>query len=307
MRYAFYMYDEYLKQKLVGKLPIEYKEKEYTIETLGKDIESIAICQHIANDFNTRIVNHLPDKRLLLNFIHCFVYQITSQTYKSKYTLFAVENYIDGKYEKYNNNAGWVADSFSETSLVAHAFSHFSWQITKGYLMIVDLQGVSGILTDPQIHCLNKKKFGKGNLGYYGMMKFFLTHCCNEYCELLELVHPRKKKKIDSSFDFFVEKYKAPRNDDETYVLCDLCRKPFLAASQLQFEKKTACQEIYCEPCDKERQETMLQEYCIDCGKSFYSSEYWFKMKRTDFPVRCSRCRLENRNRLRKENEKKII
>jgi hypothetical protein len=32
--------------------------------------------------------------------------------------------------------------------------------------MIVDLQGASGILTDPQIHCLDNKRFGSGNLGY---------------------------------------------------------------------------------------------------------------------------------------------
>lgn len=42
---------------------------------------------------------------------------------------------------------------------------------------------------------------------------------------------------------------------------------------------------------------------CIDCGKTFTSSEYWFLMKRTDFPIRCSKCRRIRRDRLRKELE----
>jgi vacuole morphology and inheritance protein 14 len=46
-------------------------------------------------------------------------------------------------------------------------------------MMIVDLQGVGNVLTDPQIHCLDKQRFGKGNLGYEGMLMFFNTHQCN--------------------------------------------------------------------------------------------------------------------------------
>lgn len=39
--------------------------------------------------------------------------------------------------------------------MISQAFSHYSYQFTEGYLMVVDLQGASGILTDPQIHCLD--------------------------------------------------------------------------------------------------------------------------------------------------------
>jgi hypothetical protein len=57
--------------------------------------------------------------------------------------------------------------------------------------MIVDLQGVGNILTDPQIHCLDLNKFGKGNRGYLGMLMFFNTHRCNEHCRALNLKDPR--------------------------------------------------------------------------------------------------------------------
>jgi vacuole morphology and inheritance protein 14 len=65
------------------------------------------------------------------------------------------ENFIPGKYQKYNNNAGYAANGAalgvknSKQSMMAQALSHFSWQLTEGYLMIVDLQGVGNILTDP--------------------------------------------------------------------------------------------------------------------------------------------------------------
>ena len=57
--------------------------------------------------------------------------------------------------------------------------------------MIVDLQGVNTTLTDPQIHSLDYNRFGKGNLGYEGILKFFLTHNCSKYCEKLHLVNPK--------------------------------------------------------------------------------------------------------------------
>jgi hypothetical protein len=56
--------------------------------------------------------------------------------------------------------------------------------------MVVDLQGVSNVLTDPQIHCIDKKRFGAGNLGYEGMLRFFNTHSCNKYCKILDLINP---------------------------------------------------------------------------------------------------------------------
>jgi vacuole morphology and inheritance protein 14 len=301
MRYAFYMQDTYLNQKLVGKLPISIRESDYTADNLSKDIESLIICQYLANDFNDRIINSVPDTRLLLNFVHSFVYEIQTN---SKFNLYAVENYIDGDYEKYNNNAGWINSNLNESALIANAFTHFTWQITKGYLMVVDLQGVSGVLTDPQIHCLDSKKFGSGNLGYYGMMKFFLTHYCNEYCKELKLVHPRKKLVIDDSFDFFVDNYSSPRNpDDKVYRLCDLCKGPFKLKAQIAYEKKVASQEAYCDSCDQQRKYSMKEGVCVNnsCGERFRSSEYWFKMKRTDFPDLCSKCRAERRDRMRNE------
>lgn len=51
----------------------------------------------------------------------------------------------------------------------------------------VVVQGVGDIYTDPQIHTLDGKGFGSGNLGLRGMAMFFRTHECNDLCRQLGL------------------------------------------------------------------------------------------------------------------------
>ena len=81
------------------------------------------------------------------------------------------------------------------------AFSHFSYDVTDGYLLVCDLQGVSTtdkngkdtlLLTDPAIHCAKHLRFGKTNLGSLGMKRFFKRHVCNKYCKALGLEMPSK-------------------------------------------------------------------------------------------------------------------
>ncbi len=61
---------------MVAKLPKVYSKKKYNLEELSKDLESIFICQHLANDFNELIVSYLTDTSLLINFVHSFIYQL---------------------------------------------------------------------------------------------------------------------------------------------------------------------------------------------------------------------------------------
>jgi hypothetical protein len=70
---------------------------------MSKDIESMVICSHIVSDFNDHIINY-GDSHLQVEFVHAFIYEILG---KSEYKYFYGENFIQGKYEKYNNNSGW--------------------------------------------------------------------------------------------------------------------------------------------------------------------------------------------------------
>jgi len=69
----------------------------------------------------------------------------------------------------------------------AQAFSHFTYDASQGQILICDIQGVQGIYTDPQIHTVNGKGFGSGNLGHTGIRAFLLRHVCNEVCRAVGL------------------------------------------------------------------------------------------------------------------------
>lgn len=298
MRYAFYAYDTLLNQKLVVKLN---KRTDYnTIAHMSKDLELVYICQHLVNTFNDSIVELVPDTRLLLTFVHTFLIELK----KSKQMYYA-ENYIDGAYEKFSNNAGWETNKVSESSLISHAFSHYSYQATEGYLMVVDLQGASGILTDPQIHCLDTNRFGAGNLGYEGILKFFFNHSCNHYCKELGLINPKNTEYLPENFSFSQPLIKPANLKKAVFTICDLCKGAYKSTAGFVFQKRLEDQLKYCKPCDDKRKQTMKKGNCEWCNTGFSSSEYWFQMMRTDFPTLCGECRRKRRENMRKDLEEK--
>ena len=195
-------------------------------------------------------------------------------------------------YEKYNNNSGW-SSNFNNTSLITQAFSHFSWQYTRGYLMVVDLQGVGLLLTDPQIHCLDRKKYGKGNLGVVGMLMFFMTHCCNTYCKELNLLNPCKDSsyKIDKEFNFYINAIAKPEKPDEIIKkICDLCKMVFPLKSQTFYDQSIKNLNCYCDSCNDKMKKNDTNS-CVVCNKKFGYSPYFYKIKKAEPPSRCKQCK----------------
>ncbi|KAI6185381.1 Efk-1 [Aphelenchoides besseyi] len=98
-----------------------------------------------------------------------------------------------------SNNRATAYDVTSKQVDLLTAFSHWTYHITKGELMVVDLQGVfvpaekspdrkaTIMLTDPAIHSIDNKRFGSTNGGIDGMKEFFKFHNCNLYCQRLQL------------------------------------------------------------------------------------------------------------------------
>ena len=105
-----------------------------------------------------------------------------------------VEDYLEGDYQKFISNSGWVKPQCMTTYISMPAFAHWSWVHTRGQLMVSDLQGVryndKYVLTDPCILSLNRE-YGATDLALIGMGLFFMTHQCTDMCRSLNIAHKR--------------------------------------------------------------------------------------------------------------------
>ncbi|XP_063685588.1 eukaryotic elongation factor 2 kinase-like isoform X2 [Bolinopsis microptera] len=102
--------------------------------------------------------------------------------------LYHVESVIEGEYVKYNSNSGYVESNSQHICRnTPQAFSHFTFEASGHKCMVVDVQGVGDLYTDPQIHTYSGEGYGSGNLATKGIALFFNTHRCNVICEALGL------------------------------------------------------------------------------------------------------------------------
>lgn len=147
-----------------------------------KDVEMQIVCRIYAEKFN----KYSPPR--LVTFNNAWVLQLVDRPGQP---LCNVELYLSGSYKKHNNNFGYVDDDDERNT--PQAFSHFTYEASDKQLIVVDIQGVSDIYTDPQIHTLDEHIFGKGNLGKKGIDVFLQTHQCNSICRYLKLtpIHPK--------------------------------------------------------------------------------------------------------------------
>ncbi len=157
-------------------------------------VETSVVACYLADEFNTHVYGFGSN----VSFILPLLLEIKDplKTPSKSTSFLCYEPQIEGEYKKFNNNYGYVSGkNYNE---ILNAFSHWTYKYTKGYMMVVDLQGViSGskfILTDPAIHCeedrgeaLGLLRFGNTNLGKKGMKQFLRTHSCNSVCFSLGL------------------------------------------------------------------------------------------------------------------------
>ncbi|MDR3549276.1 MAG: hypothetical protein P4M11_13610 [Candidatus Pacebacteria bacterium] len=167
-----------------------------TIKDLA-EISTSAECYLVAQLFARAFCDELG-KGDSINVPSLLILKLQSKEYSSifggsKFVL--AQEYIAGEYIKYNNNCGWVPDGNSDPWKLAQAFSHFTYEHSNGALIIVDIQGVWDegtqrfLLTDPAIHSIyHKKNYGLTDLGKLGVIRFFKTHKCNDFCKKLKLV-----------------------------------------------------------------------------------------------------------------------
>ena len=87
-------------------------------------------------------------------------------------------------------------DETIDVNDVPQAFSHFSYECSRGKQLVCDLQGVWNtedgfMLTDPVVHYVSntgrRHKNGATDKGLEGVKRFFRTHKCGALCKRMLL------------------------------------------------------------------------------------------------------------------------
>eukprot|EP01112_Ceratiomyxa_fruticulosa_P003650 TRINITY_DN1396_c0_g1_i1.p1 TRINITY_DN1396_c0_g1~~TRINITY_DN1396_c0_g1_i1.p1 ORF type:complete len:572 (+),score=138.21 TRINITY_DN1396_c0_g1_i1:312-2027(+) len=160
--------------RFVSKTYKKSAEKSATRELYFEDVKMQIVCREWGQKFN----QSKPPKKI--EFLCAWVLELVD---RKPPILCAIEPLLVGEYKKNNSNYGAVLNARS----TPQAFSHFTYEQSSKQLIIVDIQGVEDVYTDPQIHTIDGKGYGLGNLGKNGISQFLNSHKCNAVCALLGL------------------------------------------------------------------------------------------------------------------------
>eukprot|EP01006_Ploeotia_vitrea_P024130 TRINITY_DN56869_c0_g1_i1.p1 TRINITY_DN56869_c0_g1~~TRINITY_DN56869_c0_g1_i1.p1 ORF type:complete len:690 (+),score=46.21 TRINITY_DN56869_c0_g1_i1:168-2072(+) len=163
---------------LVAKL---YIDGAHDRDDYRNDVKMQMVAKQYATWFNKE--EKAPSQ---IDFVEASYIKLLDRNPQQRY---AIESFIDGTYAKFNTNAGSLTVS-TETGRVRstpQAFSHYTFERSGKKELVVDIQGVGALYTDPQIVTESGKEYGDGNIGLAGFALFFHAHRCNHVCKAMGL------------------------------------------------------------------------------------------------------------------------
>ncbi|ERS99401.1 hypothetical protein HMPREF1624_04601 [Sporothrix schenckii ATCC 58251] len=324
LRFASYARTRESTNPLVVKT---FKANGKRLADLAEDMRVQALCKAFALEFNSLVTSEAH----ALDFIVVTCLQpMTAEGVVSSgngaardeetQECLSLEPMLDnGRYVKYNNNCGSVNDdSGSEISKAAQAFSHFTFERSRGELLVADLQGVDNVLTDPAIHTRDPHRFvlTDTNLGVDGFKLFFSTHTCNSVCETLGL-RSKAEMFISNDFDYRTDwpaityhhatavhgaaatsnssnsgpnasKRSGKNNEPDRLVCCSnkLCSK----IVRVSTAKKTPPSFYWCNTCWPQLRSSTVKRVCATPGAfhDFEVSKFFFESQGQLMPQTCA-------------------
>ena len=174
---------------VMHKESLSTKPKHVSQQAYEDDLAGHRVATFLANEFNKVAA---PRGIPRVAYVEASVCQFLTRRGRP---YFAQEGLVDGIWEKYNNNTGYIQPNPSLRGGVDHsavqAFSHWTHHVTGAKMMVLDCQGSydrssnSFMLTDPAVQCTDVTRFDRTNMGGEGMRRFFSTHRCNDHCRAL--------------------------------------------------------------------------------------------------------------------------
>jgi hypothetical protein len=292
VRVAAYAYTAASTNRLVVK---SFKRGGKQLTHLIEDMRCQALCKAFALEFNTSL-----EEKYSIDFTMVTCLKTRSGTASSGECM-TLEPFIDGTYVKYNSNSGYVNEDIPDDPVnqAAQAFSHYTFERSRGHLLISDLQGVGHLLTDPAIHTLDPQRFklADTNLGQDGFKFFFATHKCNAICRRLGL--KTNGSMIVSGKYEFREAWpgmgtgEAPRKGklNNMMICCSnkLCSRIVRVATAKKSDQFPGYH--WCDACWPQLSSSMVKLICVGSGSGpyheFSMSKFFYESQGHMMPRKC--------------------
>ena len=170
-----------MKGKKRGKkvvIKVFKNRKIYTKAQMDPELKVYKKGKELVDEWNKL---ELINKKYVLEEPELSTVRRGSSNFKTNEWIF-IETYLEGEWEKWNNNGGFV----HKKSASIQAFCHWTYHYTDGDVLFCDAQGVRAeykyYITDPALHS-KWQEYGDTDLGTDGFEYFFNTHICNEFCD----------------------------------------------------------------------------------------------------------------------------
>ena len=275
-QYELKIFDKRLDKEKIGKIPFLIEKKFYNNPNLF--IKNLSykelICEQIGDYFNILLEEKMSYSKQFIKFQRHILYEMNNlEKNKESENLIDEKFYFNNKYIISEDSAPfqlYLSNPMSKTTL--QSFSHFSYQISGGQLLIsiLNYDEILKKVTDFKIYFLKDKE-------YKNILEFFSSHICDNTCRALELVHPRKKRNpFVINENIYSHKYLTD------IKLCECCSVPI----SVPYDSKY----LACHYCSGKEISSKYKAICINCKNEFYYSTYLFNCKLSNYPQKCLKC-----------------